>query len=495
MMRAGTVIGLVVTTLVAVVAVAGVVAARAYATRPVVESVSPGAGSTVNGETPIRVVLRSPEKVRSFTISIDGRDVSATATRTANGFELPVGDLRDGEHAVEIDIEADDLLDQPSTHRWQFTTDRTAPPLRLAPAAGWTTEAQVGGVTEAGAEVRVEWSGGTSSATADGDGRFAIVPGLDEGVTRLTVRAVDGAGNVTTAIHSARVDRERPRIRLGGIQEWSDTDRPTIYAFVDDASPTRIIARVNGQEAKTTPMSIGFVIETSRLPQGTNEISLEVTDAMGRTTTRTRAFGVDSTERLTNDLTLAPGARGDDVARLTRRLKVEQVWKGKPSWRYDQRVEAAVRAYQRKAGLPEDGIARPALLNRTIGRIIVVKSRFVLNLWLDGKLAKQYPIAHGMPAYPTPTGSYVITEMLENPTWTPPNSPWAAGLEPVPPGESNPLGTRWIGTSAPLIGIHGTPQSWSIGSQASHGCVRMLISDVEDLYERVDVGMVVEFRD
>ena len=89
----------------------------------------------------------------------------------------------------------------------------------------------------------------------------------------------------------------------------------------------------------------------------------------------------------------------------------------------------------------------------------MIKSKFVLNLWLDGKLAKQYPIAHGMSAYPTPSGSFVVTEMLENPTWTPPNSPWAAGLEPVPPGSSNPLGTRWIGTSAPLIGIHGTPQS------------------------------------
>lgn len=494
-MRAGTVIGLVVTTIVAVVAVAGVVAARAYATRPVVESVSPGPSGTVNGETPIRVMLRSPEKVRSFAITIDGQDVTASATPTDHGFELPVGDLPDGEHTAVVEIEADDLLDQPSTHRWTFTTDRTAPVLRLAPSDGWAEEAPVAGVTEPGADVLVEWPGGTATTTADDAGRFTLVPGLDEGATELAVRAVDGAGNATTATRMARIDRERPRIRLGGVPEWSDTDRPTIYAFVDDASPTRIIARVNGQEARTTPMSLGFTIETSRLPQGTNEISLEVTDAMGRTSTRTRAFGVDSTERLTNDLTLGPGARGDDVARLTRRLKVERIWKGKPSWQYDKRVETAVRAYQRKAGLPEDGIARPALLNRTAGRIVVVKSKFVLNLWLDGKLAKQYPIAHGMPAYPTPTGSYVVTEMLENPTWTPPNSPWAAGLEPVPPGESNPLGTRWIGTSAPLIGIHGTPQSWSIGTQASHGCVRMLISDVEDLYERVDVGMVVEFKD
>ena len=494
-MRTGTVIGLAVTVIVALAAIVGVVAARAYATRPVVESVSPGPDNVINGATPIRVVLRSPEKVSGFSIAIDGRDVTATATRTVNGFELPVPELPDGAHTAVIDLQADDLIGEPSRYRWSFTTDVTAPTLQLAPPTGWGEEAEVAGVTEPGADVLVDWGAGTATATADASGRFTLVPAVDEGETDVSVLAVDRAGNETTARQTLKIDRERPRLRLGGIEQWADTDRPTIYAFVDDASPTRIIARVNGQEAKTTPLSIGYTIETSRLPQGTNTISLEVTDAMGRTSTRTREFGVDSTEKLTNNLTLAPGARGDDVARLTRRLKVERIWKGKPSWTYDKRVEDAVRAFQRKAGLPEDGIARPALLSRTAGRIVVIKSKFVLNLWLDGKLAKQYPIAHGMSAYPTPTGSYVVTEMLENPTWTPPNSPWAAGLEPVPPGTNNPLGTRWIGTSAPLIGIHGTPQSWSIGSQASHGCIRMLISDVEDLYGRVAVGMVVEIKD
>ena len=141
-----------------------------------------------------------------------------------------------------------------------------------------------------------------------------------------------------------------------------------------------------------------------------------------------------------------------------------------------------------------DGIARPALLERTAGRIIVFKSKFVLDLFLEGKLVKQYPIAVGQPLYPTPTGDFVITLMEKDPTWTPPNSPWAAGLEPVPPGATNPLGTRWIGTSAPLVGIHGTPQDWTIGSAASHGCIRMHIADVEDLYDRVSVGMPVELR-
>jgi lipoprotein-anchoring transpeptidase ErfK/SrfK len=170
------------------------------------------------------------------------------------------------------------------------------------------------------------------------------------------------------------------------------------------------------------------------------------------------------------------------------------MWKGKLSWEYNAKVERAVRAYQRQENLPVDGIARPALISATGDKIVVILSKFVLNLYLDGKFAKQYPIAVGMSAYPTPTGSFVVTEKIENPTWTPPNSPWAAGLEPVPPGATNPLGTRWIGTSAPLVGIHGTPQDWSIGSAASHGCVRMHIPDVEELFTDVAVGMPVEIK-
>ena len=76
---------------------------------------------------------------------------------------------------------------------------------------------------------------------------------------------------------------------------------------------------------------------------------------------------------------------------------------------------------------------------------------------------------------------------------TRPSSPWAAGLGPIPPGPGNPLGTRWIGTSAPGIGIHGTHAPSTVGTAASHGCIRMYMSDVEWLFERVRVGTPVFF--
>jgi lipoprotein-anchoring transpeptidase ErfK/SrfK len=144
---------------------------------------------------------------------------------------------------------------------------------------------------------------------------------------------------------------------------------------------------------------------------------------------------------------------------------------------------------------------RPSVTS--VGPVIVIdKSAFKLRLYRgttkpDGTVMKRirtYPIAIGQPAYPTPTGNYSVIQKQVNPTWFPPNSQWAAGLGPVPPGPGNPLGTRWIGTSAPAIGMHGTPNPSSIGSMASHGCIRMYISDVENLYPRVEIGTPVFIR-
>jgi len=144
---------------------------------------------------------------------------------------------------------------------------------------------------------------------------------------------------------------------------------------------------------------------------------------------------------------------------------------------------------------------RPSVTS--VGAVIVIdKSAFKLRLYRGttkpgGSVMKRirtYPIAIGQPAYPTPTGNFSVIQKQVNPTWFPPDSPWAAGLGPVPPGPGNPLGTRWIGTSAPGIGMHGTPNSSSIGRMASHGCIRMYISDVENLYPRVQIGTPVFIR-
>lgn len=135
-----------------------------------------------------------------------------------------------------------------------------------------------------------------------------------------------------------------------------------------------------------------------------------------------------------------------------------------------------------------------AAVTRLPSAIIIDRAKFRLTLWKHRGKSQTWPVAVGTSSHPTPVGNFRVVMKQVNPTWFPPNSPWAAGLGPVPPGPGNPLGTRWIGTSAPAIGIHGTPVPSSIGTRASHGCIRMYIRDVERLYSQVDYEMPVYIR-
>jgi lipoprotein-anchoring transpeptidase ErfK/SrfK len=121
--------------------------------------------------------------------------------------------------------------------------------------------------------------------------------------------------------------------------------------------------------------------------------------------------------------------------------------------------------------------------------ITVSQSEYKLRLFKDLKLVKAYDVAVGGGGYYTPTGLFSIQDKQVNPTWNVPTSSWAGSLggQSIPPGPSNPLKARWMGISDGA-GIHGTDDTGSIGSAASHGCVRMLIPDVIELFDQVDVG-------
>jgi len=117
------------------------------------------------------------------------------------------------------------------------------------------------------------------------------------------------------------------------------------------------------------------------------------------------------------------------------------------------------------------------------------RSTFTLRLWKNLKLAKTYTVAVGMEGLETPEGLYQIEAMEENPVWNVPESDWAGSLagQTIPPGPSNPIKARWMAIYEGA-GIHGTEETSSLGSAASHGCVRMAIPDVEELYDQVEVG-------
>ncbi len=140
----------------------------------------------------------------------------------------------------------------------------------------------------------------------------------------------------------------------------------------------------------------------------------------------------------------------------------------------------------------ELGVVKPRVTVKDLGpAIVILRESKRLRLFDRGKLVRTFGVATGQSSFPTPIGSFEITTMQRNPWWYPPPSDWAASAKPVPPGPGNPLGTRWMGISAPYVGIHGTPDSASIGYSASHGCVRMRISEAEWLFQRVKIGTPV----
>jgi lipoprotein-anchoring transpeptidase ErfK/SrfK len=133
-------------------------------------------------------------------------------------------------------------------------------------------------------------------------------------------------------------------------------------------------------------------------------------------------------------------------------------------------------------------------LARVYNTVITIdRDHFKLRLFKGLKFRKSYPVAVGQPAYPTPTGRFSITSKQVDPVWSVPNSPWAGELQgTVVEGGSaaNPLKARWMGI-ANGVGIHGTGEDYSIGTRASHGCIRMHVPDVIDLFKRVTVGTPV----
>ncbi len=122
--------------------------------------------------------------------------------------------------------------------------------------------------------------------------------------------------------------------------------------------------------------------------------------------------------------------------------------------------------------------------------LVADRSNFQLRLYKDLKLSKEYTVAVGAVGFDTPAGLYHIQNKAVDPAWTVPHSSWAGDLagQVIPGGTAeNPLKARWLGIFDGA-GIHGTDDTYSLGSAASHGCIRMAVSDVIDLYDQVPVG-------
>jgi len=145
---------------------------------------------------------------------------------------------------------------------------------------------------------------------------------------------------------------------------------------------------------------------------------------------------------------------------------------------------------------PRPRVTVPVLRRRYSSFITIDRAAFRLRVYRRLRLVRSYPIAVGQQGLQTPAGIYHIQNKVVNPSWQVPFSSWTGSLAGrlIPPGPDDPLKARWLGIFNGA-GIHGTDETWSIGHAVSHGCVRMTILDVIDLYDRVSVGTPVYIGD
>lgn len=133
------------------------------------------------------------------------------------------------------------------------------------------------------------------------------------------------------------------------------------------------------------------------------------------------------------------------------------------------------------------------MTDAVFGKMMIINlAEHRLSLYDREQLLIEFPVACGSASYPTPVGIWKVVNKQRNPTWFNPGSAWAASMpKTIPPGPGNPLGTRALALNASGVLIHGTPSSWSIGQSVSHGCVRMYMKDIEQLFEMVEANTPV----
>jgi lipoprotein-anchoring transpeptidase ErfK/SrfK len=149
----------------------------------------------------------------------------------------------------------------------------------------------------------------------------------------------------------------------------------------------------------------------------------------------------------------------------------------------DRRVRAPARVIQPEVTMAE-------LTDKYSTLLIADRASFQLHFYKRLELVRSYTVAVGAVGFDTPAGMYSIQNKAVDPAWSVPNSAWAGSLAgTVVPGgvPENPLKERWLGIYDGA-GIHGTDVTSSLGTAASHGCIRMSIPDVIELYDQVDVG-------
>ena len=313
----------------------------------------------------------------------------------------------------------------------------------------------------------------------------------------LAVVAIGGAAAGVAAYDSARADEIGKGVRVGGIpldgltaaQAKAKLDRLIIQPLQrpivvhHDRSTWTLGSREGNVLARTVRNLTGKSLDADVRPSVTFS-DRAVVRMLDKIRGAIERKPVDATAKLSGEgIKTTQSRTGLEVraSALHRQINAAIV-----STTADRTFIARTRKIQPK-------VATRDLASRLGTAIIVNRNAFRLTLYKRLKPAKTYSIAVGQVGLETPAGLYHIQNKAVNPAWNVPNSDWAGSLAgTVVPGGApdNPLKARWMGIFAGA-GIHGTDAIGSIGSAASHGCIRMRIPDVIELYDQVPVGAPV----
>lgn len=337
---------------------------------------------------------------------------------------------------------------------------------------------------------------------------FAVVVAAIVGISML---AAGGAAYAAYRYEQARADRILPGVTIAGVDVSGMTRAEAVQALNKTTGRSLrapMTIRVGDTRWVVTPRELGRRADV----EGAVDRAMEVSGSMGtfdRFWHRFREDPVDVTidvayarrgagidelvSKISKDVFVAPtnAALGidDDATGLVFR-------RARAGTKLD--VELAVAEI---ATAVDEGRAvvklearplRPKVTVPTMGKTVVVwVNRNQIELYDGFEVEQTWSVATAKPGWTTPVGDWKIWDMREDPTWyNPALDSWGAGLPAVVPGgPGNPMGTRAIYIDAPgLIRIHGTTDPSSIGRYASHGCIRMQNEQIEDLFERIEVG-------
>ena len=288
-------------------------------------------------------------------------------------------------------------------------------------------------------------------------------------VSGLTVAE---AGAALQGAYGERLQRHSMTVRASGLV-WRLTPAKARVRFDPIASARRALNA--GLSAQGSPVDVPLAVAYSRA---------RVERFAGRIDRRLRRRPRDSRLRISvTRVRVTHSRRGRDLdgRRLAREI-------GRAL--RDPRLG---RVLKPKLLRPRPKVTAGKLRRRATTVITIHQATFTLRLFKNRKVVRRYKVAVGQPGYPTPRGRFAIQSKQVNPVWSVPNSPWAgelAGTTVAGGSASNPLKARWMGIVGG-VGIHGTGQAASIGTRASHGCIRMHVPDVVELFGRVPIGTPV----